>query len=134
MDFNSAVEQISQKDLRYKPDSYEFICAALCFTQKKFKKEGHLSGRELLQGIREFAIEKYGPMAKAVLEYWGINKTGDFGNIVFNLIEKKVFFKTESDSIDDFKDVYDFDSAFGKFWDKIGKKGKAYKKADKKLA
>jgi uncharacterized repeat protein (TIGR04138 family) len=110
--FFQVIEDICQKDSRYKPDSYEFVMQSLSFTQKKLGKEGHLTGRELLEGIRLFALEQYGPMAKTVLTHWGITKTGDFGNIVFNMIQKKLLSKTETDSIEDFRDVFDFKVAF----------------------
>ena len=110
--FYDIVEEVCNRDPRYKPDSYEFVMQALQFTQKHHKKAGHVSGKELLEGIREYALKTYGPMTRTVLEYWGIRKTGDFGNIVFNMIAAKLFSKTEDDSIDDFKDVYEFDAAF----------------------
>jgi uncharacterized repeat protein (TIGR04138 family) len=112
-DFYQLVEDICAKDNRYKPDSYEFVMQALHFTQGKLKREGHITGRELLEGIREFVIEQYGPMAKTVLNHWGITKTEDFGNIVFNLVENKLLSKTDTDSLGDFKDVYDFQVVFG---------------------
>jgi uncharacterized repeat protein (TIGR04138 family) len=112
-DFYQVVEKICAKDIRYKQDSYEFLMQALHFTQGKLKRQGHITGRELLEGIRQFAIDQYGPMAKTVLNHWGITKTEDFGNIVFYMVENKLLSKTETDSIEDFKDVYDFDTAFG---------------------
>lgn len=118
IDFRKAVEEIYAKDTRYRVDSYEFILQALRFTQRKLKKHGHLSGKELAGGCAKFAIEQYGPMAKAVLKHWGITKTQDFGNIVNNMIDAKLLSKTENDSIDDFKDVYSFDIVFGNIWDK----------------
>ena len=121
-DFTGAVEEICVKDNRYRPDSYEFVAQALHFTQKKLKREGHLSGRELSEGAAEFAIEQFGPMAKSVLKHWGITKTEDFGNIVFNMIEKKLLSRTESDSINDFKNIYDFEAIFGNVIEDIGKK------------
>jgi uncharacterized repeat protein (TIGR04138 family) len=84
----------------------------LQFTQKKLKRPGHVAGKELLDGIRQYALKTYGPMARTVLEYWGIHTTEDFGNIVFNMIAVKLFSKTEDDTIEDFKDVYQFESAF----------------------
>ena len=110
--FYQTVNEIFEKDLRYKLDSYEFVMQALNFTQKKLGKEGHITGKELLEGIRQFALEQYGPMAKIVLTHWGIKKTEDFGNIVFNMIERKLLSKTETDVLEDFKDVYDFELAF----------------------
>ena len=112
-DFYQVVEEVYAQDNRYKPDAYEFVMQALHFTQSKLKREKHVSGGELLGGIREFAIEQYGPMAKTVFSHWGINKTDDFGNIVFNMVDKKLLSKTAEDSVDDFKDVYDFQAAFG---------------------
>ena len=110
--FFEIVEALCDRDTRYKPDSYEFVMHALQFTQKKLKRPGHVAGRELLDGIRQYALKAYGPMARTVLEYWGIHTTEDFGNIVFNMIAAKLFSKTEDDTIDDFKDVYQFESAF----------------------
>jgi len=110
--FYQAINEICGRDPRYKPDSYEFVMQALNFTQKEFKKEGHISGQELLEGIRKFALEQYGPMAKTVLQHWGITRTSDFGNIVFNMIGQKLLSKTENDTLDDFEGVYDFETAF----------------------
>lgn len=112
MILDKAIEEICDKDIRYKPDAYEFVISALHFAQKRLKRQGHLSAKELLDGIRQFAIEQYGPMVKAVFNYWGIMETKDFGNIVFNMIEKKLFSKSEEDSIGDFSDVYDFNVVF----------------------
>jgi uncharacterized repeat protein (TIGR04138 family) len=110
--FFEIVEAVCERDTRYKPDSYEFVMQALQFTQKKLKRPGHVSGRELSEGIRQYALKTYGPMARTVLEYWGIHATEDFGNIVFNMIAVKLFSKTEDDTLDDFRDVYRFESAF----------------------
>ncbi|HOU36788.1 MAG TPA: hypothetical protein PLJ26_04385 [Candidatus Omnitrophota bacterium] len=110
--FWEIVEAIYERDGRYRPDSYEFVMQALRFTQKKLKRAGHVSGRELSEGIRQYALKTYGPMARTVLEYWGIRSTEDIGNIVFNMIAVKLFSKTEDDSIDDFKGLYRFDEAF----------------------
>jgi uncharacterized repeat protein (TIGR04138 family) len=111
--FYQLVEELIKQDTRYKGDAYEFIMQALHFTQNKLKRDTHVTGRELTEGIRDYAIQQYGPMAKTVFTHWGITSTLDFGNIVFNMIEKKILSKTESDSLDDFKDIYDFDNAFG---------------------
>lgn len=111
-DFYHIVEEICEKDRRYKPDAYEFIIQALHFTQKKLQRKAHVTGKELLEGLRDFSIEQFGPMSKTVLAHWGIKKTQDFGNIVFNMIDKKLLSKTEEDSIVDFKEVYDFEAVF----------------------
>lgn len=110
--FLDIVQEIYTEDTRYKPDAYEFLMQALHFTQNKLKRQRHISGQELLEGIREFSVEQYGALAKAVLNHWGITKTIDFGHIVFNLLEKKVLAKTETDSLEDFREVFDFEATF----------------------
>ena len=111
--FYEVVEEIYAKDRRYKPDAYEFLIEALNYTQNKLKRQSHVTGKELLECIRELIIKQYGVMAKTVLSYWGITSTADFGDIVFNMINEKLLSKTETDSIEDFKDIYNFDEAFG---------------------
>jgi len=111
-DFNKKVEEIIKKNARYKYDAYVFVMEALWFTQNKLKRKGHVSGRELLGGIRELAIEQYGPMTKTLFKHWGIRETQDFGEIVFNMVENGLMRKTEKDSRNDFKNVYDFSEAF----------------------
>jgi len=111
-DFYQLIEEICESDRRYKPDAYEFMMQALHFTQNKLRRQTHLTGAELLEGIREFSVEQFGPMVKTVFLHWGVKKTEDFGNIVFNMVDKKILSKTETDSINDFKDVYDFEAAF----------------------
>lgn len=111
-DFHGIVEEICAKDPRYKPDSYEFIMQALRFTQNTLKRKGHCNARELLIGIKNFCIRQYGPMSKAVLNYWGIYTTADFGNIVFNMLDYKLLSKSEQDKIGDFENGYDFESVF----------------------
>ncbi len=110
--FFDLVEEICIKDRRYKADAYEFVLHGLTFTQNKLKKQGHICGSDLAIGLRDYAIDQYGALAGQVLSHWGIKKTQDFGNIVFNMIEKKLLSKTEEDSLTDFKSVYDFDAAF----------------------
>ncbi|MDO8488965.1 MAG: hypothetical protein Q7S42_02495 [Candidatus Omnitrophota bacterium] len=110
--FYDLVEKICSQDKRYKPDAYEFVLQGLNFTQKKLKRKTHVSGAELACGLRDYAINQYGALACRVLVYWGISQTQDFGNIVFNMIEMKLLSKTENDSLEDFKTVYDFKDAF----------------------
>lgn len=110
--FQDLVEEICNQDKRYKPDAYEFVLAGLNFTQDKLKKKTHVSGSELSCGLRDYAINQYGALAGRVLAHWGISQTQDFGNIVFNMIEKKLLSKTEEDSLEDFMAIYDFKEAF----------------------
>ena len=112
MDFYKGIKGIVEKDGRYKPDVYEFVMHALHFTQERLKRRGHVAGKELLEGIKEFGLAQYGPMAVAVFEHWGVRTTDDFGEIVFNMVENGIMSKTEGDSREDFKGVYDFKKAF----------------------
>lgn len=111
-EFYYIVSQIIQEDPRYHSDAYEFVMEALNFTQKKFKRAKHVSGQELLEGIKGLMIHKFGPMAIAVLNYWGISKTDDFGNIVFNLEQYKIIARDSEDQYETFKDGYDFKEVF----------------------
>lgn len=117
-EFEIIVEDIFKKDSRYKEDSYAFVMEALAYTQKKFKNPKHVTGEELLEGIRELLLHKFGPMALTVLKHWGISSTEDFGYIVFNLVENKVLSKTEEDDINHFRNVFDFDEVFNKSYHK----------------
>lgn len=108
------IDKIIEKDPRYKAEAYLFLMSALNFTVSRFEEPRHVTGQELSSGIKDYAIEQFGPMARMVLEHWGICQTEDLGNIVYNLIDAKLLSKTETDSIDDFKDVYDFRDAFDK--------------------
>lgn len=80
--------------------------------KKKIRISNHVSGQQLLEGIREYALDQYGPMTMTLLEQWGVNACEDFGEIVFNLVEHGVFGKTESDQKQDFSQGYDFRNAF----------------------
>lgn len=113
------LEQILAKDARYQRDAYFFVKDALDHTQKLAIKSGqgklrHVTGQELLGGIRTFALEQFGPMTITVFEEWGIHSCHDFGEIVFNMVESSLLAKTEHDSREDFKDGYDFVEAFCK--------------------
>ncbi|MFP4070283.1 MAG: Minf_1886 family protein [Opitutales bacterium] len=117
-DFNEVIRTIQKDDPRYGRGVYYFLRQALDYSLKELHKQGkldqsnHLSGQELLEGIRQFAIHQYGPMARPVLEYWGVKDCRDFGNIVFNLVECRVLGKTDQDSPEDFAGGYDFGEAF----------------------
>lgn len=110
--FDVIIDGILGKDPRYKPDAYELVMEALSFTQKKFRRVKHVTGEELLAGIKELLMEKFGPLTLSVLEHWGIKSTEDFGNIVFNLVENKVLSKTEEDTIESFRKGFDFQETF----------------------
>ncbi len=107
-----ALIELLNKDKRYNPEAYAFIIASLDYTTKKLKRKGHVSGEELLEGVREHSMNRFGPMARLVLEYWGIKKTNDIGEIVFNMIDSGILGKTDNDSKKDFDDKFDFKTAF----------------------
>ena len=114
--FEEALESIQAKDPRFSRDAYLFVREALDYTQKT-KKDArgqirHVSGQELLNGLRDFALSQYGPMAISLLEEWGIRSCQDFGDIVFNMVDVGWLAKTETDSRADFANGYDFDEAF----------------------
>jgi len=110
--FDAVVDQICEKDSRYKREAYEFIMEALTYTQKRFRRVKHVTGVELLAGIKQLLQRKFGLMTLTVLEYWGITTTQDFGNIVFNLVSHKILSKTEEDTLESFQNVYDFREVF----------------------
>jgi uncharacterized repeat protein (TIGR04138 family) len=117
--FEEAFVKIRAKDPRYHRDAYLFVREALDHTQKTIGKDPrgrirHVTGQELLAGIREFALQQFGPMAKTVLEEWGVRCCPDFGEIVFNMVEVEWLAKTDKDSRADFANGYDFDEAFRK--------------------
>ena len=117
--FAEALDSIVASDPRYQRDAYGFLRDALDFTTKQQKKiKGvsirHVTGPELLDGVRKYALKEFGPMVITVFDNWGIHSCEDIGNMVFNLIGSGVFGKTEEDSIEDFKNVYDFGKAFVK--------------------
>jgi len=117
--FAEALESLVAHDPRYQRDGYIFLRDALDFTTKQQKKiKGvsvrHVTGPELLDGVRQHALKEFGPMVMTVFDSWGIRSCEDIGHMVFNLIGAGVFGKTEQDSIEDFKNVYDFEEAFVK--------------------
>jgi uncharacterized repeat protein (TIGR04138 family) len=117
--FTEALDSIVARDPRYARDAYVFLRDSLDFTTKQQKKiKGatvrHVAGPELLEGVRQYALQEFGPMVMTVFSSWGIHCCEDVGHMVFNLIEAGIFGKTEEDSLEDFKNVYDFEAAFVK--------------------
>jgi uncharacterized repeat protein (TIGR04138 family) len=97
---------------RYPESAYIFVLAALNHVLERLVEPRHISGRELAEGVRDLALERFGPMARTVLEHWGIEETRDVGEIVFALVECNVLIKQDEDTPSDFEDVFDFDAAF----------------------
>ena len=115
MDDLREIEELADRDGRYRQGAYLFVFSALQHTVEKLgkaslpKDQRHVSGRDLLYGISEHALDRFGPLARTVLEHWGIAETRDFGEIVFRLIKDEKMRKTEDDCIEDFVDVFDLD-------------------------
>ncbi len=117
--FESTLALVLAKDSRYQRDAYVFVKDALDHTQKIVVKGNkgemrHVTGQELLIGIRDYALAQFGPMTQMVFEEWGIKCCEDFGEIVFNMVEIGLLGKTEKDSREDFIGGYHFDDAFRK--------------------
>ncbi|MDD2601121.1 MAG: hypothetical protein PHO37_18165 [Kiritimatiellae bacterium] len=111
------INEICKTDRRFSVNAYFFILDALRVTAREIRKKDvehsrHLSGQELSQGIKQYAIKRFGCMSYTVMELWGIKQTADFGAIVYNLIDVGLLGKSGGDSIDDFNDLFDFASAF----------------------
>ncbi|MFN3533645.1 MAG: Minf_1886 family protein, partial [Candidatus Brocadia sp.] len=114
------IKEIIKKDPRYSIQAYQFVFEALDYTtnmlgknqQKTTDVDRHVTGRQLMEGIRQYALKQFGFMALTVFEQWGIKQDEDFGNIVFNLVESGLMGKTETDSRDDFKNIYDLKKVF----------------------
>ena len=114
--FEESVVSIMKREQRYDGQAYFFLKEALDFTLKRFLDESsgrnrHVSGKELLEGFRDYALEQYGPMAATLMEEWGIKQSRDVGNMVFRLIEEQVFGKQDSDKPQDFEGLFDLDQA-----------------------
>lgn len=117
--FQEAVHVIARRDRRYHEHGYFFLREALDFSMKLLNKPAqgpgrHVSGQELLEGVRQFALQEFGPMAQTVLAHWGIRRCEDFGEMVFNLVEAGVLGKTDTDRREDFSGGYEFEVAFRK--------------------
>ena len=115
--FPEVIKEIHASDPRYGKGAYYFIREALDHTLKKLKKDqsknkGHVSGTQLLDGIRDYALDRFGPMTLTLLEHWNIQKCRDFGDIVFNLVDFGILGRTENDSLEDFEGGYSFEEAF----------------------
>jgi uncharacterized repeat protein (TIGR04138 family) len=113
------IEQIVAEMGRYAIEAFEFVQRGLHYTVQKLHEEAkdpdadrHVTGRELSQGLRELALVQWGLLARTVLRRWGITRTEDFGRIVFALVDSGWMSKTQEDTLDDFKDVFDFADAF----------------------
>lgn len=114
MDNRHKLNRIVSADPRYSRDAYVFVLEALQYTRQQTEAPGHVTGQQLLLGIKDLALQRYGSMAKVVFEHWGVTATIDFGNIVINMVNENLLSKTPDDKLEDFENVYDFDDVFVK--------------------
>jgi len=111
-DYLVKLKSLVDMDGRYTLDAILFLHEALEYTLKNIGERRHVSGQELLEGVRKLALEKYGMMTRVLFESWGITATDDIGEIVFLLVDNGIWGKTEMDRRDDFKDIYNFRKVF----------------------
>jgi uncharacterized repeat protein (TIGR04138 family) len=106
------VDEAASADGRYEKYAWRFVLSGVESTIEMLRVEGHISGEELLDGLKLLASRQFGPMAKEVLNHWGVYNTRDIGNIVFGLIEAELLHGSDGDSIEDFDDIFDFRKVF----------------------
>lgn len=111
-DFESAFRDIQTRDPRFARDAYLFVFEALHHTQRRLKRQHHVTGQELVEGLRALGLKRFGFLAKTVFHEWGVRTTDDFGRIVFNLVDANLMGRQESDTSDDFAGGFDFTAAF----------------------
>ena len=113
VDVEAALRSILAKDTRYPIEAYIFVRESLDHTIALREKKGHVRGQELLEGMRALAIQQFGPLTLSVFGSWGLSRTEDIGEIVFNMVEIGILGKTDEDSREDFVDGFDFEKTFG---------------------
>lgn len=106
------MDQLRERYPRFQETAYLFVLSALHYVLERLPEPRHITGPELASGVRDLALERFGPMARTVLEYWGVCSTADVGKLVFALVETGILIKQDDDNPRDFEDVFDFDEAF----------------------
>jgi uncharacterized repeat protein (TIGR04138 family) len=106
------MDQIRLRERRFDEHAYLFVLSALEFCQARLTERRHITGRELAIACRDLALDRYGVLARLVLNHWGVHSTADLGDIVFTLVELNLLISQPTDTRDDFLAVFDFDEAF----------------------
>lgn len=106
------LDQLQERNPRFHARSYEFVLHALHSVIRALDEPRHITGNELTNGVRELALSRYGPLARTVLEHWGIHETEDVGRVVFAMVEQGILVKEDEDDQQDFTDLFDFEEAF----------------------
>jgi uncharacterized repeat protein (TIGR04138 family) len=109
---DGVMDRIRLREARYDERAYLFVLAALEFCQQRLPERRHLTGRELASGCRDLALERYGVLARTVLEHWGVRDSRDIGVVVFTLVGENLLTSQPTDTMDDFIDAIDFERAF----------------------
>ena len=109
---DGVMERIRVREPRFDEGAYLFVLASLEFCQRRLEERRHITGRELAGACRDLALERFGVMARLVLEHWGLRSTADIGDVVFTLVDLGLLMSQPTDTRDEFADVYDFDQAF----------------------
>lgn len=109
---DGVMDRIRLREPRFHESAYLFVLSALEFSQARLTERRHITGRELAEACRDLALQRYGLLARMVLEHWGVTSTADFGNIVFTLVDLGLLLSQATDTRDDFTDVFDFRDAF----------------------
>ncbi|HSH76756.1 MAG TPA: Minf_1886 family protein [Longimicrobiales bacterium] len=109
---DDVLDRLQERYPRFHARSFIFVLQALHGVIQSLDAPRHVSGQELAEGVRELALDRFGPMARTVLEHWGIHDTEDVGRVVFAMVEQGILIKQEGDHPEDFSDVFDFEEAF----------------------
>ena len=104
--------RLARRNPRYSESAYLFLLEALHHRLQQLERPRHLTGAELAEAVRDLALERFGPLARTVLQHWGIHSTSDMGNVVFLLVESGVLIKEPTDTPEDFEDLFSFEEAF----------------------
>ena len=106
------LDRLRERNPRFEGRAYLFVLSSLHHVMSRLDTPRHISGAELAQGVRSLAIERFGPLARTVLEHWGVHSTDDVGEIVFALVDAGILITQEGDSPEDFRGLFDFEDAF----------------------
>ena len=106
------MDRIRLREPRFDERAYLFVLAGLEFCQTRLPERRHITGRELAMACRDLALDRFGVMARVVLDHWGVRSTADIGDIVFTLVDLGLLISQQNDTRDEFADVYAFDQAF----------------------
>jgi uncharacterized repeat protein (TIGR04138 family) len=97
---------------RFDERAYLFVLAALEYCQQRMDERRHITGRELALACRDLALDRFGVMARVVLEHWGVRSSGDIGDVVFTLVDLGLLMSQPTDTREEFAEVFGFDQAF----------------------